>query len=147
MIKQKHGFTILEAVASVFIITLVLTTAMTIVLNMRNQAMASEQKIKATDVGSLIRNDISSHYDYDTLNLWLDGNAQVLTYENCTSSPISCDVFLYASGDKSYENDTVITFLAPTFESTNYKIIHYEITMTYFKERTFTLEGAVYEKA
>jgi type II secretory pathway pseudopilin PulG len=149
LLKSKSGFTILEAVASIFLITLILTTAMLIVINMRNQATASEQKIKATDVGSLIRNDILSHTDYDELNAWLNGNEQILTSNNCSTSasPINCDVFLYDSGEKTFENEITITFLAPTAESINYKIIHYEIEIIYYNERTITLLGAVYEKA
>ncbi|BCR35577.1 type II secretion system protein [Mariniplasma anaerobium] len=149
MIKSKHGFTIIEAVASIFLITLILTTAMLIILNMRNQATASEQKIKATDVGSLVRNDILSHTDYDDLNTWLNGSEHILTNDNCSTSgsPIDCDVFLYESGDKTFQDDMTITFLEPTTQSINYKIIHYEIEIIYFKERIVVLTGAVYEKA
>jgi type II secretory pathway pseudopilin PulG len=149
LIKSKNGFTIIEAVASIFLITLILTTAMLIILNMRSQATASEYKIKATDVGSLVRNDILSHTDYTELTTWLNGNEQILTNENCATSgsPIDCDVFLYDSGDTTFESVMTITFLEPTDESISYKIIHYEIEIIYFKERTVVLTGAVYEKA
>lgn len=149
MLKSKNGFTIIEAVASIFLITLILTTAMLIILNMRNQATASEQKIKATDIGSLVRNDILSHTDYTDLNTWLNASEQILTYENCSTSgsPIDCAVFLYESGDKTFENEMTITFLEPTADSISYKIIHYEIEIIYYNERTVILTGAVYEKA
>ena len=77
---------------------------------MRNQAAASEAKIKATDVGSLVRNNIESHYDYQEINTWMNNNEMILTNDNC-GSPISCDVFLYESGTKTYESVMTITFL------------------------------------
>lgn len=147
MLKSKSGFTIVEAVASIFLITLILTTAMMIIINMRNQATASELRIKATDVGSLVRNDISSHYDYTTISNWLNGNSQILTNNNCSISPISCAIFLYDSGETTFTDSMTLTFLAPTAESINYKIVHYEIEIIYFNGRTITLLGAVYEKA
>jgi hypothetical protein len=149
VLKSKSGFTIIEAVASIFLITLILTTAMLIILNMRNQATASEYKIKATDVGSLVRNDILSHTDYGDLNAWLNGNEQILTNANCSTSgsPIDCNVFLYDSGDTTFENVMTITFLEPTAQSISYQIIHYEIEIIYYNERIVVLTGAVYEKA
>lgn len=148
LIKSKNGFTIIEAVASIFLITLILTTAMLIIVNMRNQSSATEKRIKATDIGSLIRNDIHSHTDYDELNAWLNGNSQILTSSNCGSSgsPIDCDIFLYASGETTFEDSLTITFLEPTTESINYQIIHYEIEIIYFNQRSLILTGAVYEK-
>ncbi|MCD4826522.1 MAG: type II secretion system GspH family protein [Acholeplasmataceae bacterium] len=149
MIKSKNGFTVIEVVASIFLITLILTTGMLIIMNMRNQSSASEKRIQATDIGSLIRNDILSHTDYDELNTWLNGNSQVLTSSNCNSSgsPIDCNVFLYTSGETSFEDNITITFLEPTTDSINYQIIHYEIEIIYFNDRTMVLTGAVYEKA
>lgn len=149
LIKSKNGFTILEAVASIFLITMVLTTAMMIIINMRNQSIATEQRIKATDIGSLIRNNIFSHTDYNDLNTWLNGNSKTLTYANCSASdsPIDCDVFLYNSGETTFEDYLTITFLEPTTESMSYQIIHYEIEIIYFNGRSLVLTGAVYEKA
>ena len=147
MIKQKHGFTIIEAVASIFIVTLVLTTAMAIVLNMRNQAMASEQKIKATDAGSLIRNDISRNYIYRDINDWLDDQSKTLTYDDCTNATIDCSIFNDSNDERYFDNEITITFIRPTSEDISLKAIRYEITITYFKERTLTMIGVIYEKA
>ena len=146
MIKQKDGFTILEAVASMFLITLVLTTSMLIIINMRNQSVASERKINATDVGALIRNDLSNNYSYNEINDWLDGSDFTLTKANLNDSPISANIFQYTTGDQSFEDETTILFYYKP-NSADYSILHLTIEIKYFNDRTALLEGAIYEKA
>ena len=66
--KINHkGFTVLEAVASVFIVSLVLTTAISMIVAMRSQAQATEDKRDAVEIGTLIRNDIERNYTYQNL--------------------------------------------------------------------------------
>ncbi len=144
MIKNHKGFTILEAIASVFIITLVLTTAMTIILTMRNHARRTEEKINATDVGSLIRFDLEKNYSYENIEAWLNGNQEMITYENCESSLISCDVFDHQANNLDYSSLITITFLAQSAQAIEYRIIHFEIEIVYYKEQSVTLVGVIY---
>lgn len=145
MLKNKNGFSVLEAVASVFIITLVITTALSIILTMRNQAIRTEEKIKAIDIGTLVRYDLEHDYSYDTLNVWMDGTTQDLTMSNCSTSPISCTIFDELTVDgKDYAPLITVTFLAPTAQSELYEIIKFEVHINYYKESVVTLEGTIY---
>lgn len=144
MLKSKNGFTVLEAIASVFIITLVLTTAMSIILTMRNHAIRTEEKIKATDIGTLIRYDLENDYTYEEINTWLYNEAVILSNDNCISSPISCQIFSHTTAEKIYDDLIIITFLQPTLLSETYEIIHFEISIVYYKDQVVTLVGAIY---
>lgn len=147
MISNKNGFTVLEAVASVFIVSLVLITAMSIILTMRNHAIRTEEKIKATDLGSVIRYDLEHDYAYQTVFNWMDNQEQIVTHLNCASSPIECSIFDQTVEEKNYAPLITIRFLAPTEESIHFKMIHFEITINYYQEQTVTLIGVIYEKA
>ncbi|PKK94391.1 MAG: hypothetical protein CVV60_06660, partial [Tenericutes bacterium HGW-Tenericutes-5] len=87
MIKKlnHHGFTVLEAVASVFIISLVLTTIVSIVINVRNQTEATNQRIIATEVASRIRDDLVNNNVYDDIIAWQNSNAITVTSTNCST--------------------------------------------------------------
>jgi competence protein ComGC len=145
MLRQKYGFTVLEAVASVFIVSLVLITAMSIILTMRNHAIRTEEKIKATDLGSVIRYDLEHDYDYTVVLNWIDNQEQIVTNLNCDTSPIECSLFDQTVEEKDYSSLITIRFLAPTAESLNFKMIHFEITINYYQEQTVTLIGVIYE--
>ncbi len=144
MFKDKKGFTVLEAVASVFIITLVLTTAMSIVLTMRNHAIRTEEKIKATDIGTLIRYDLENDYTYQEINTWLNGNQEIVTSDNCSLTPISCNIFNHVTDDKAYDSLITITFSQPSDLSATYEIVHFKIEIIYYKDQVVTLVGAIY---
>lgn len=143
MIANKNGFTVLEAVASVFIITLVLITSMSIILTMRNHAIRTEEKIKATDLGSIIRYDLEHDYGYQEILTWMDNQEQIVTNLNCQNTPIECTLFNHVIEDKDYAPLITIRFLEPTQESMNYEMIHFEITIDYYKEQTITLTGVI----
>lgn len=147
MIANKNGFTVLEAVASVFIVTLVLITSMSIILTMRNHAIRTEEKIKATDLGSVIRYDLEHDYDYQTIFTWMDNQEQIVTILNCDVSPVECSLFNHTIEDKDYSPLITIRFLEPTQESIDFQMIHFEITINYYNEQTVTMIGVIYEKA
>lgn len=145
MIRQKNGFTVLEAVASIFIVSLVLITAMSIILTMRNHAIRTEEKIKATDLGSVVRYDLEHDYDYTVVLNWMDNQEQIVTNLNCDTSPIECSLFDQTVEEKDYSSLITIRFLEPTAESLSFKMIHFEITINYYQEQTVTLIGVIYE--
>ncbi|MBU1094241.1 MAG: hypothetical protein KKH01_07245 [Firmicutes bacterium] len=144
---RHKGFTVLEAVASIFIISLVLTTVVTIIINVRNQTEATNQRILATQVGSMIRDDLINNSTYADVLIWMNGEQVILTNDNCTvlSTPFSCDIFTYEIDNKVYDDSLSIVFLAPTVESIQYQVIHFEIVIEYYPNRFLTLEGIIYE--
>jgi type II secretory pathway pseudopilin PulG len=146
-VLNKKGFSVLEAVASVFIISLVFTTAFTVIVAMRNRTIATEEKRYAVEVGSLIRDEIVQNYTYLSISTWILDGEKTVDYLNCRDldNPISCSLFEFEANQKIYDNEIEIIFLAPTPDSINYKVIHFQIIIEYYKGLTITLEGIIYE--
>jgi len=143
---NHKGFSMVEAIASIFIITLVLTSAITIIINIRTQTLAANEKIVATQVGTLIRDDLIQALDYSTVSTWMNGTGKIVTSSTCgVGTPVSCHFFTYESGDKIYDSEVTITFLSPTADDLNYQVIHFTITIVYYQSREFELVGIIYE--
>jgi predicted PurR-regulated permease PerM len=143
---NHHGFSLIEAVASVFIITLILTTAITIIINVRNHTQATNNRINAIEIGTQIRDNLINDTSYVNLSTWMNGTQKTVNHLTCGgSSPISCNYFNQFLNGVSISNQIVITFFAQTANDITYQIVHFEITITYYSTRTITLEGMVYE--
>jgi len=146
MPKLNHkGLSVLEAIASVFIITLVLTTAISIIISVRNNTIATNERIVATQVGSQIRDEIVSTSTYDLVLPWLNGETVTVTSLNCFSSPFGCTPFEFEANDKLYDTNVIIILQAPTAQSLQFEIIHFTIIINYYSSRTIELEGTIYE--
>ncbi len=146
-VLNHRAFTVLEAIASIFIISLVLTTAVSIVVNVRNHTLASNDRIVATEVGTRIRDDLVNNNTYADVSLWMNDQEVTVTSLNCASlsAPFSCNLFAYESNGRIYDETVTIVFLIPTVESIQYQIIHFEIIIEYYPHRFLTLEGIIYE--
>ena len=146
MPKLNHkGLSMLEAIASIFIITLILTTAISIIVSVRNNTIATNERIVATQVGSQIRDEIVSTSTYDLVLTWMNGEEVIVTSSNCFSSPFGCTPFEFEANDKVYDTNVTIVFQAPTAQSLQFEIIHFTIIINYYSSRTIELEGIVYE--
>lgn len=143
---NHKGFSMIEAIASIFIITLVITSAITIIINIRNQTLASNQKIIATQVGTLIRDDLIQSLDYASVSPWMNGTSKTVTSTTCgVGTPVSCNFFQYSSNDTIYDTEVVISFITPTAEDNFYQVIHFTLTITYYQTRELELVGIIYE--
>lgn len=145
-ILDHRGFSMLEALASVFIISLVLTTAITIIATVRNQVISSDRQIAAVEVGSRIRDQIYLDYDYETLSLWLSDHNIIVDIENCgdVNNPISCSLFEYELNNQIYDHNVSIIFQSPTEQSIQFKVIHFTVEIVYHNSRKIQLEGMIY---
>ncbi|MDY0295537.1 MAG: type II secretion system protein [Acholeplasmataceae bacterium] len=146
LLKNKRGFTVLEAVASMVIITLVFTTAIATITAMRNQAIATENKRVAVDMASSIKDDLIQSSNYILVAAWLGSTEKVVDSEICAlvSSVVSCDLFTLNANEIIPSDQILITFYAPTPETIQYEIIRFSVTVTYYKTRTITIEGVIY---
>ncbi len=147
MIKNKKGFTVLEAIASVFIVSLVLTTTVSFIVVMRNQAIASEQKQQATDIASSMRDELLSTLNYMDVEAWLGSDSYIVDEITCNdlSSPIPCRVFNYDQKGMYTPETLKIVFPERSEEAIQFRIIRFYIEITYYNERTISIEGIIYE--
>lgn len=145
-LKSKHGFTLLEAIASVAIITLVFTTALVTITAMRNQTIATENKRVAVDLASVIRDDMIQSLTYASLSSWLGATDKTVDNTTCNQigSPLNCNTFDITSTNQIESDDISITFYAPTAEEITHQIIRFSITIVYYSTRSITIEGVIY---
>jgi prepilin-type N-terminal cleavage/methylation domain-containing protein len=145
-IIDHHGFTLLEVIASVAIITLVFTTAIATIMAMRNQAIATENKRVAVEFASSLRDDLITSLSYATVSPWLGGQEKTIDVTTCSNigTIVTCDALEPIDSTVIDAEDVVITFYAPTAETTAYQIVRFSITIYYYKSRTITLEGVIY---
>jgi type II secretory pathway pseudopilin PulG len=144
--NRHQGFTLLEAVASIFILTLTLTTVLTLIVNVTRQSAALNAKVAATEIGTLIREDLENDSTYALVSAWQGGVEKTITLDSCVLSPFGCGIFEYANGSDLYDDNVTVTFLAPTTESETFKVIHFVISINYYGTRTVEMQGIIYEE-
>lgn len=144
---NKKGFTTLEAIASVFIITLVLFSSIIILIDNRVQASATNDRLIAYQVGQSIRDDITNNSTYDAIYAWLNDTQKVVNSTNCDdlNSAFSCDIFSYNVNNIDFVDLVEVTFYEPTLDDITYGVIRYNIVLTYRGTRTIELGGLIYE--
>jgi type II secretory pathway pseudopilin PulG len=143
----KKGFTLLEAIASVFLVSVVLTGAITIIINVRSNAEATQKRLVATQVANLIRDDILADTTYVEATTWLNESAKTITFDSCPTdgSPFACTVFDYTSAEETYDDKTTIMFEAQSADAIIYRVVRFHIIIAYFGNRTIDVVGLVYE--
>ena len=148
MHKQRNkGFSLVESLAAIVIITFVFTGTLSIIINTQRQTVATNARIQAVGIAGKIRDDINENYEYQNLLDVVDGGDYTLTDQNCGVFPAgdACSLFTYQANDKTYDDNVTIVFLAQTPEDMTYRLIRFEITIMYYEPRTIVIEGAVYE--
>ncbi|MBN2876564.1 MAG: type II secretion system protein [Bacilli bacterium] len=146
MKRLNHkGISLIETIASMVILSFVLAATLTIIVNIRKQSLAANEKINAIEIGTLIRDNIEEEVTYDELILWLDQD-KTISNANCivSSAPFSCDIFQETLDGKDYQDIIQITFFQPSAQDLEYGVIHFSITITYFSIRTMELVGIIY---
>jgi hypothetical protein len=142
MIKSKKGLTMVEAVASIFITTIVLAASLTLLFQIRRQSTASQERLLAHQISLLVFDSITRS-NYNDVSLWLDESNGKVTMDNCYSSPIDCSIFSYELNNKIYK-DITIQFEAQDKTAIDLKIIKYQISIVYFQDRQLQLDGVLY---
>ncbi len=148
MLKPKNkGFSLVESLAAIVIITFVFTGMLTIIINTQRQTVATNARIQAVEIAGKIRDDINEAYDYQSLLDVVDAGDYILNNQNCGVFPVgdACSLFTYQANDKIYDDNVTIVFLAQTPEDATYRMIRFEITVMYYEPRTIMVEGVVYE--
>jgi len=146
MLKVNNkGFTLLETVASIVIISFVVVTIFTIIVNIRTQTFAAKEEINAIEVASLIRDELQNNLDYNDLTSLLDEDL-VITYDNYdVIDNFPSEVFNHTLNNKDYKDLITITFYKMTSDHHRFGVIDYKITINYFSNREIELEGIIYE--
>lgn len=148
MLKQKKGFTLLEIVASIFILSFVFTSAITIFINVRSQTIATQERLSAVEAGIQIKKIMTDTMPYSVLVLWLQTQTgPEISFDMSTVDPEVFDadlLFGVTVNQRTYNDNVTIVFtLVDDYEV--YKVVHYRIDINYYKDRIFSTGGLIYE--
>ena len=144
---NKNGLSLLEAIASVVIVSFVMISAFTILVNIRHQTLATQEEVQAIEAGERIRDNIYNNVTYNDLLVWTTGGTKTITKDNCVASapPFACSIIVIDILGTEFDKPYTITFYQPTASDIEYQVIHYSVEITYYANRTLELTGIVYE--
>ena len=147
MLKQKKGFTLLEIVASIFILSFVFTSAISIFISVRTQAFATQERMRAVEAGTQIRTIFIQNTPYSIASLWLETQPSgevVIDSTSCDAGVFNCSaIFNVSVNDRLYDNIDIVFTLIDDYEA--YQVIHFKIIIPYFRTRTVEMRGILYE--
>lgn len=149
LIHKKNGFTVLEAVVAIAIISFVLVSSIILLINIVNQNKAQQAQLNAIQYATMIRDDIQIDLLVTEASSLISQSP--LTSTNYTTilstlgitSVVINDAFNQASNP--FYDKTIITFIDETFNATlNLTIINFMVQIEYYPNRTLTIEGVLY---
>ena len=149
MLKQKKGFTLLEIVASIFILSFVFTSAISIFISVRQQAYATQERMRAVEAGTQIRNLFIQHTPYSIASLWINLQSSdeiIINQETCNSGVFNCDAFFNITvNERLYDDISIVFTLINDYEA--YQVIHFKVVIPYYQSRVVEMRGILYETA
>ncbi len=162
---NRKGFTVIETVAAITIISLVLVSAFAIAINTRIQLIAQERRILAQQEITLVRSQTMARVIVDLIRTDLDTrpNNQVVlrkaenlgeiividdngeVFEDCSAgsgSPYEslCELF----NDDFDFDDAMEVQLLLRLQSSGIEVIEVTVTAQYHDNRTVSVEGLVF---
>lgn len=143
---NKKGFATLEAIASLFIVSLILVSSLGALINYRYQTSAANERIVAFQVGQMVQENITRNTTYANLSVWVGAETKTITNLTCSmeTSPIPCSLFEIVVNSQSYSDKIQITFLPPSLDGSTYQILEFEVLVVYLDSREVIVRGLVY---
>lgn len=141
MLNKHHGFTLIEAIVSIFILTTLVASTLAIVYQMKNQALASERKLLASEVSKTLKEELEETLVYSDVLNSINQNQTMISFDDCINRVVSCQLLESTLEDTPFEKRLTITFYEPNI----YNQIFFDIELYYFKDRMITIEGVIYE--
>lgn len=153
---NKQGFTIMETVLSLLVISLLVFTVLVIQNNNRSAILKTEAKMTAENIIIYSLDYLTSTTDYPELETWYEGLADPnleVTSLNCVSSgiPILCDVFevnlnstTLSEVNRVSLDDMAITF-SGVHNDNGFTYIEVTITIEYVPDRFIDVVGDIHE--
>ncbi|XMB73025.1 type II secretion system protein [Mycoplasmatota bacterium WC30] len=142
---NNKGITLLETIASIIIISFVVVSIFTIVVNISTQTVAANERINAIEIGTLVREQLENNLSYSDLNTLLDGDITVTNNDYSAIDNFPNEVFSQTLDGTDFSDLITITFFEMTSDHTRFGVIDYKITINYFSNREVELEGIIYE--
>ena len=138
LILKKNGFTVLEAVVAIAIISFVLVSTITLLINVQNQNRALNEQINATSYATMIRDDIQYDVTITSISSQLGNNLYYLNHPTIIS-------YVFDPLLNPYYNQTTIVFIEDSNAPSWLSVVRFSIQIVYYKDRSLVIEGVLYE--
>lgn len=138
-LRSRKGVTLVEAVASNILITLVIVTTVSILINLRMQAVITEERYRAHQDANIIRDQMIERMSYNMVTTWL-GTATTKVLRDTDTCPVTfpCEYMFDING---HDYVTTINF---TLQSVSLQLIDFSVTIQYYSTRTIVVGGMIY---
>lgn len=154
---SKRGFTLIETVAAITIISLLLVSAFAIAINIRIQLLSQERRLQAQQEITLVRSQAMARIVVDLvetdLNSRTDSQVTIRRSEvanqividgvsqNCIGNAYEslCELF-----DDDFDYDDVIEVLLRLREQSGIEVIEVIVTAEYHQDRFVSVEGIIF---
>ncbi len=113
MLNKHHGFTLIEAIVSIFILTTLVASTLAIVYQMKNQALASERKLLASEVSKTLKEELEETLVYSDVLNSINQNQTTISFDDCINRVVSCQLLESTLEDTPFEKRLTITFYEP----------------------------------
>lgn len=147
-IHKKNGFTVLEAVVAIAIISFVLVTSITLLINILNQNKAQQAQLNAIQYATMIRDDLQIDLLVTDAALIGETPLDSTNYTTVLSTLVITSIVIndaFNQASNPFYDKTIITFIDETFNATlNLTIINFMVQIEYYPNRTLTIEGVLY---
>jgi len=142
---NKKGVSLLETIAAVVILSFVVVSVFTIIVNIRTQTYAANKKINAIEIGTLVRDQIQNEFLFNDLDDVLTGDIVITSNDHDAINNFPTEIFDQTLAGKDYSELITITFHEVTADHSRFGIIDFTITINYFSGREIDMEGIIYE--
>jgi len=150
LIHKKNGFTVLEAVVAIAIISFVLVTSITLLINILNQNKAQQAQLNAIQYATMIRDDLQIDLLVTDAEKLLNDETPLdsTNYTTVLSTLVITSIVIndaFNQTSNPFYDKTIITFIDKTFNATlNLTIINFMVQIEYYPNRTLEIEGIIY---
>lgn len=142
---NQKGVGLLETIAAIAILSFVIVSIFSIVINIRTQTFAANQKIHAIEIGTSIRDQIQNELDYNTLSLYLSEDIVITQDNHDAIDNFPVDVLSYTLDGIDYAPYITLTFHQMTENHTRFGVIDFTISINYYSNRMIEMVGVIYE--
>ncbi len=147
ILLSHKGVSIIESIASVIIITIIISSAFTILISSRNQTIATQEELVAIEAANKVREQINNDAIYLDVLTWVNGETKVVSSITTRSNeiPFSLDNLQYINQNLTYDKEIIVTFYPQTASDQTYQVVKYVVSINYYATRTVEIEGFLYE--
>ncbi|MGD9679470.1 MAG: hypothetical protein AB7V16_14105, partial [Vulcanibacillus sp.] len=136
------------AVVAIAIISFVLVTSITLLINILNQNKAQQAQLNAIQYATMIRDDLQIDLLVTDAALLGETPLDSTNYTTVLSTLDKTSIVIndaFNQTSNPFFDKTILTFNSEVFNTTlNLKVVYFTVSIEYYPNRTLEIEGIIY---